>query len=113
MRFLYLSISADQACSLPSRHARTSRSSLHPVWGSCVSGRRVPGAPSRRATGPFLTPEQLLDAPERAEIEDYRPKVAERWLSADQDIGTRGKCETRDRHASACGHREDSHKPWG
>src|SRR5688572_28126652 len=90
MRFLYLSISAAHACSLPSRHARTRRSSLHATWGPRVSagGRLVPVVLSRRATGPLLAPEQFLDVPERLVIENCRSKVTQRLVSADQDIGT-------------------------
>src|SRR6266850_3218524 len=87
MRFLYLSISADHACSSPSRQAFTRRSSLHPVFGPCVSSRLVPVTFSRRATGPLLTPEQFLDVPEGVGIEDCRPKVAQPFIGTDENVG--------------------------
>src|SRR2546428_3347987 len=87
MRFLYLSINADHACSSPSRHAFTRRSSLHPALGPCVGSRLVPVIFSRRATGPLLTPEQFLDVSEGVGIEDCRPKVSQPFIGTDQDFG--------------------------
>src|SRR5882762_715309 len=87
MRFLYLSISADHACSSPLRHAFTRRSSLHPVFGPCVGSRLVPVVFSRSATGPLLTPEQLLDVPEDVGVEDSRPKVAQPFIGTDENVG--------------------------
>src|SRR6266446_6248281 len=87
MRCLYLSTSADHARWSPSRHARTRRSSFHPGSGPPCVGPSAP-APSRRANGSLLTPEQLLDVPERVVIEDCRPKVAQRPMGADEHVWT-------------------------
>src|SRR4051812_8842102 len=95
MRFLYLSISADHACSSPARQVRTSRSSLHVMSGSrnrAAIRFRVPS--SWRGTGPPLRPEQFLDIPQCMIVEDGGPEVTEPLLRADEDIGTH---EARDR----------------
>src|SRR3954469_12946938 len=91
IRFSYLSISADQARSSPSRHARTSRSSLHAASGAPLSWR--PNAPP-------LTPEWLRDgvhhrpdrrAPVRQSLKDgpFLGGLRERLVIQQKPAGTR------------------------
>src|SRR5439155_13118587 len=86
MSVLYLLISADHAGSLPARHARTSRSSLHPRCGSPTSLDRGEVALSGRATRPLFTPKQLVDVPQRMVIEERGPEIAERPVGAHQHV---------------------------
>src|SRR5580658_643310 len=86
MRFLYLSISADHASSLPSRHSFTRRVSGHAIRNSSW----VPlfrGAIFRSHA--HLADVELFNVPQRVRIENRRPEIPDAVFCAGQNIGTR------------------------
>src|SRR5437879_5826290 len=89
---MYLATSADHAWSLPLRHARTRRASLHVMLGRRNRrARRGVRVSPRRTRGP-PAPEQFLDVPQRVMVEDRGPEVAQPLRHADENAGT-GKAD--------------------
>src|SRR6185437_10342704 len=87
IRFLYLSISADQAASLPFRHSRTSRVSVHAICCSSLANafRRTRGT---RIHGHSVDV-QLFHVPQSVRIQNRRMEIPDPILGSNQNVRAR------------------------
>src|ERR1700722_4161629 len=88
MRFLYCSISADHASSLPCRHSFTKRISGHASFNS--SRVEILGGAMAVARFARLSVDvELFNVPQRVRIENRRPEISDAILGPCQDVGAR------------------------
>src|SRR5271167_2337976 len=85
IRFLYLSISADQASSLPRRHSRTRRVSGHAA--RTFSRVAVFWTAFLRALA-TLAHIKLFQVPQRVRIQNRRPEISHTVFRANENVRT-------------------------